>query len=101
MRAAAPHCSPASELSLCPSHEIRLTWQGYHLLALALFAPALFLEPQLLAISLAIACALLVAVETVRVGQVPQMGPRIHSFMTSFIDDRDSGMLLVSPFLVC
>jgi hypothetical protein len=67
------------------------------LLALLLFSPALVLEPQLLAISLAIACALLVVVEAVRISRVPWLGPRIHSFMTSFIDERDSGLLLVPP----
>ncbi len=70
--------------------------QGYHILALLLFSPALIAEPQLLAISLAIACALLIIVEAVRVSRVPYLGPCIHSFMTSFIDERDSGLLLVS-----
>ena len=51
-----------------------LVRKGYHLLALALFAPALILEPQLLAVSLAVAVALLVAVEVVRLGQVPFVG---------------------------
>ena len=51
-----------------------LVRKGYHLLALALFAPALTLEPQLLAVSLAVALALLVAVEVVRLGQVPFIG---------------------------
>ncbi len=72
--------------------------QGYHILAMALFAPALLLEPQLLAVSLAIASALLVAVEAARVGGVPFLGARIHAFMTSFIDSRDAGALLVSHF---
>ena len=69
--------------------------QGYHILALVLFSPALIAEPQLLAVSLAIACALLIIVEAIRVSHVPYLGPWIHSFMTSFIDERDSGMLLV------
>lgn len=72
--------------------------QGYHILAMALFTPALLVEPQLLSISLAIAAALLMAVEVLRVGGVPFIGPRIHGFMTAFIDSRDSGVLLVSHF---
>lgn len=72
--------------------------QGYHILAMALFTPALLLEPQLLSISLAIAAALLVVVEVLRVGNVPILGPKIHRFMTSFIDSRDAGALLVSHF---
>lgn len=65
---------------------------------MALFAPALLLEPQLLSMSLAIAAALLVVVEVLRVGSVPVLGPKIHRFMTSFIDSRDAGALLVSHF---
>ena len=65
---------------------------------MALFAPALLLEPQLLVVSLAIATALLVVVEVARVGGVPFLGARIHAFMTSFIDSRDAGALLVSHF---
>lgn len=51
-----------------------LVRKGYHLLALALFGPVLILEPQLLAVSLAVALALLVAVEVVRLGLVPFVG---------------------------
>ena len=72
--------------------------QGYHILAAALFAPALLLEPQLLAVALAVASALLVAVEVVRVGNVPGLGPRVHAFMTAFLDSRDAGAVLVSHF---
>ena len=54
---------------------------------------------ELLAMGLGIACALLLVVEAVRVTRVPWLGPRIHSFMTSFIDERDSGLLLASPSL--
>jgi hypothetical protein len=72
--------------------------QGYHILAMALFTPALLLEPQLLAVSLAVASALLIAIEVARVGGVPFVGARIHAFMTAFIDSRDAGALLVSHF---
>jgi hypothetical protein len=65
---------------------------------MALFTPVLLLEPQLLSVSLAIATALLVAVEVLRVAAVPLVGPRIHRFMTAFIDSRDAGLLLVSHF---
>ena len=67
-------------------------------MALGLFTPALLVDPQLLAISMAIAAALLILVEVARMGNVPYVGPRIHEFMTSFIDSRDAGALLVSHF---
>ena len=47
---------------------------GYHLLALGLFLPALLWEPQLLAVSLAIALTLLIVLEILRLGQVPYVG---------------------------
>ena len=50
---------------------------GYHLLALGLFLPALLWEPQLLAVSLAIALTLLILVEIVRLGQVPYLGEQV------------------------
>ena len=81
-----------------PEHRRPHAAQGYHILAAALFAPALLLEPQLLAVALAIASALLVAVEVVRVGNVPALGPRVHAFMTAFLDSRDAGAVLVSHF---
>lgn len=51
-----------------------LVRKGYHLLALGLFLPALLWEPQLLAVSLAVALALLVVLEILRLGQVPYVG---------------------------
>ena len=70
--------------------------QGYHLLALMLFAPALILQPTLLIVSLAIAVALLLVLEALRISGIPRIAPKLHTFMTSFIDERDSGNLLVS-----
>eukprot|EP00884_Botryococcus_braunii_P013451 jgi/Botrbrau1/22106/Bobra.0206s0032.1 len=72
--------------------------KGYHILALMLFSPALVWEPQLLAISLAIAAAALMVVEAVRVGSVPHIAAHINAFMTSFLDSRDSGAVLISHF---
>lgn len=79
--------------------QVRDDWwsalQGYHVLALVLFAPALVLQPVMLVISLAIACALMIIIEALRVSNFPIIAPRVHAFMTSFIDERDSGLLLV------
>ena len=51
-----------------------LVRKGYHLLALGLFLPALLWEPQLLAVSLAVALALLVVLEILRLGHMPYVG---------------------------
>lgn len=48
--------------------------KGYHALAVALFLPAAAREPALLGVSLAIAYALLAAVELARVVDAPVLG---------------------------
>jgi dolichol kinase len=72
--------------------------KGYHILAAALFLPALFLEPQLLGVALAVAFAVLVVVEVVRLGRVPWVSKWVASFMGAFIDSRDSGRIFTTHF---
>lgn len=48
--------------------------QGYHLLAAALFAPALVLQAPLLGVALGAALALMIAAEVLRLGHVPVLG---------------------------
>lgn len=50
--------------------------KGYHLLAVALFLPALLAEPQLLGVALAAAWALLLAVEAARLSGLPGVGEK-------------------------
>lgn len=73
-----------------------LVRKGYHLLAAALFVPALLTAPQLLALAMSIALALMAVLEVVRLAQLPVLGPRLQSFMVAFTDSRDSGPLLIS-----
>jgi dolichol kinase len=60
--------------------------------------PALLAEPRLLGVSLAVAFAALAAVEVVRLGAIPGVSARVHAFMGSFVDARDSGLVFVSHF---
>ena len=66
-----------------------LVRKGYHLLALGLFLPALLWEPQLLAVSLAIALALLVALEILRLGQVPYIGELLQHSVAVVADQLE------------
>ncbi|KAK9866795.1 hypothetical protein WJX84_005754 [Apatococcus fuscideae] len=95
LAAALPAMDWASRNRKAPTIIIR---KGYHLLAMGLFLPALFLDPPFLALALSIALALLILIEAIRVAQLPYLGAKIHGFMTSFIDARDSGLLLISHF---
>ncbi|KAL4424664.1 hypothetical protein ABPG77_004471 [Micractinium sp. CCAP 211/92] len=75
-----------------------LVRKGYHLLAVGLFLPALLLEPQLLGVALGGAFLALLAVEAARLSGLPGIAPRIHAFMASFTDARDSGPVLITHF---
>ncbi len=72
--------------------------KGYHILAVALFLPALLTQPQLLGIALACAFAALAVVEVLRTGSIPGISTRIHSFMGSFVDERDAGVVFITHF---
>lgn len=72
--------------------------QGYHVLALWLFVPAMLSTPQLLAVGLAAATALFALLELARLLDVPHLGPRVALFVRSFTDARDSGRVLISHF---
>jgi len=72
--------------------------KGYHILAVALFLPALFTQPQLLGIALACAFAVLVAVEVIRTGNIAGVSKYIDNFMGSFVDERDAGVVYVTHF---
>jgi hypothetical protein len=52
----------------------RAVRKGYHLLALALFQPALLLEPALLGVALAAAFCALLAAEALRISGLPGIG---------------------------
>lgn len=72
--------------------------KGYHILAVVLFLPAVFTQPQLLGIALACAFAVLVAVEVLRTGNIPRVSQYIDNFMGSFVDERDAGVVYVTHF---
>lgn len=72
--------------------------KGYHALAVALFLPCLLLEPGLLGLALAVAFAVLVAVEAVRLAGLPHVSAAVHGFMTAFTDGRDVGPVFVTHF---
>ncbi len=48
--------------------------QGYHVLAAALFVPALLAAPQLLALAFGVALAVMVVLEVVRLAELPLLG---------------------------
>ena len=70
----------------------------YHLLAVALFTPALVLQRDLLRLSLGIAVALLLVLEYMRAVSVPPVGKYIAGYMKGYLDRRDGGKAIVTHF---
>jgi dolichol kinase len=71
--------------------------KGYHILACTLFLPPILLkEVDMLGMGLAVALSVLMLVEVVRVTEVPIIGPVVHRFMASFIDERDKGVVFTT-----
>mmetsp|Transcript_16323 Transcript_16323/g.28179 ORF Transcript_16323/g.28179 Transcript_16323/m.28179 type:complete len:571 (-) Transcript_16323:2328-4040(-) len=73
-----------------------ITRKLYHLLALILFGPAFILTPDFLGLSFAIACALLLVVEYIRICRVPPFGDWIHFYLRSYTDSRDEGTTILT-----
>ena len=63
----------------------------FHVLALALFLPGLFLGVDFMRLSFAVAMALLLLVEAMRLGRVPPFGVAVHEYMRLQVDSRDEG----------
>lgn len=69
--------------------------KAYHLLAVALFFPALVATPFLLAAASAVALALFLAIEAVRAAGVPPGGTLTRA-MGGLLDDRDAGAVVTT-----
>jgi dolichol kinase len=63
----------------------------FHVLALALFLPGLFFGIDFMRLSFAVALALLLLVEALRLGRVPPFGVAVHEYMRLQVDSRDEG----------
>ena len=68
----------------------------FHALAVILFVPPLVMCPEFLALSTAIALALMLLAEMLRLGRVPPFGPGIDSYVRPLIDRRDHGTILLT-----
>jgi dolichol kinase len=68
----------------------------YHFLAVLLFVPAILLEPGLVALSYAVALALFILMEYIRLARMPPFGETMHEFMAAYLDVRDSGVVILT-----
>ncbi|KAG9441921.1 hypothetical protein H6P81_017775 [Aristolochia fimbriata] len=70
----------------------------YHLVAVAMFVPALIFQPSFLDLSFGVALSGFLALEIIRVWQIWPLGHLVHKFMNAFTDHRDSDIFIVSHF---
>ncbi|XP_047322941.1 dolichol kinase EVAN-like [Impatiens glandulifera] len=70
----------------------------YHLMAVAMFLPALIFQPKFLDLAFGAALALFLLLEIIRVWRIWPLGQLVHQFMNAFTDHRDSDVLIISHF---
>ena len=81
------------------SHTKVFVRKGYHILAALLFLPAYFLGyGEFLSTALAVACSTFVVVEVIRLSDLPGISKTLNTFMGSFIDERDGGVIFITHF---
>lgn len=68
----------------------------YHILALALFAPAIHFTRSFLSLGFGVATGLALLIEYVRACQVPPLGPWLDKYMRAYTDDRDDGIFILT-----
>ena len=68
----------------------------YHFLAVLLFLPAILLEPGLVALSFAVALSIFLLLEYIRLARLPPFGSALHQFMQTYLDARDSGLVILT-----
>ncbi|XP_047316384.1 dolichol kinase EVAN-like isoform X1 [Impatiens glandulifera] len=70
----------------------------YHLMAVAMFLPALVFQPKFLDLAFGVALAVFLLLEIIRVWRIWPLGQLVHQFMNAFTDHRDSDVLIISHF---
>lgn len=68
----------------------------YHLLAVAMFLPAILVEPDFVRLSMAVAFAFFVVAELLRAPRLPPLGPALQRFMERYLDARDAGKVVLT-----
>ena len=92
--------SKAAPSSSTPKRDVKarllLARKVYHFLTVALFCPAILLQPDLLRHCLAIAIVLFALLELIRCFRLPPLAEHLDAFLSTFIDSRDSGTLILT-----
>jgi len=88
-------------LSLAPSggsdarHRI-LVRKYFHVLALVMFVPTIVINIRFMALAFAVALAVFMVMESLRIANVPFVVAFMNPFMRRYIDDRDAGVAVLT-----
>ncbi|GAQ84401.1 phosphatidate cytidyltransferase [Klebsormidium nitens] len=85
-------------LAALPALPAILVRKAYHVLAVAMFTPALLHQPLFLRLAFGGALVCFVLLEIIRVHRIPPLAEPLHQFLQRFTDVRDSGPLILSHF---
>lgn len=70
--------------------------KGFHLLALAIYIPGVIYEPYVMHLASSVATAAFIFIEYIRLFRIGPFGASIHSALVVFLDDKDSGTLILT-----
>lgn len=71
--------------------------KGYHLLVVLLFTPAIVLEPLFMSLAFAVAFALFIVMEYLRIACMEPIGRHLFRVFQKYRDDKDAGSLVLTP----
>lgn len=82
----APHSGAAAAVArpAAPARRVIpniLVRKYYHFLAVAMFVPAILLEPAFVALAFSVALSIFILMEYFRIGRIPPFGSAMHEFM--------------------
>ena len=77
---------------------LNLSRKYYHFIALLLFVPGIILDFNLMHLSFSVATSLFIAIEIIRYNSIYPFGTIINKIMSKFINEKDSGHIIVSHF---
>ncbi|XP_022782719.1 dolichol kinase-like isoform X2 [Stylophora pistillata] len=83
-------------LQSSPTAPSTITRKVFHLLALAVFIPGVVYEPNVTHLASSVAVAAFIFIEYIRLYRIGPFGESIHSALEVFLDEKDSGPLILT-----
>ena len=68
----------------------------YHILATLMFTPTIIIDHEFVTLGCCLVTCIFVLIEYIRISYLPPFGTILNSYMKSYIDSRDSGMVILT-----